>query len=357
MRSSLRQPAAPAAARRAAGAAGAPAARPPPLLAPPACSSSGRDGGASDAGIRRASYTAAGATRRGDGGASDAGARRASYAAAPAATRRGALLSLVAAPPMAATAAAAAAMLLLSSAAAAPPRAGAAVIDEDVAQRVYAGAAASVASIAVLRPDGAGGDTAEGVGTGFVWDSYGHVVTSYRCASRVTLEKSKGIVVSLGAGGPGATFSAAVVAADASADVAVLRLAGSAEALAALAPLPLGASGSLRIGQSLLALSRPPGPLPPAMSAGLMSGTNRSVPSPAGGRIYGALQTDAAVGAYGSGGPLLDSSGRVVGTISAAFGAASSGRGAGTNFALPVDSLRVSVPNLIVYGNAAGKGV
>jgi len=346
----LRQPAAaPAAAatRRRAAACAAAAARPPPQLPPPACSSSGRGDGAADAGAHGAA---------------------AAYAAAAAPTRRGALLSLVAAPPVATTAAAAAALLLRSSSAAAlllassataarPPRAGAAVIDEDVAQRVYAGAAASVASIAVLRPDGAGGDAAEGVGTGFVWDSYGHVVTSYRCASRVTLEKSRGIVVSLGAGGPGATFSASVVAADASLDVAVLRLAGSAGALAALAPLPLGASGALRIGQSLLALSRPPGDLPPAMSAGLLSGTDRSVPSPAGGRIYGALQTDASVGAYGSGGPVLDSSGRVVGTVSAAFGAAASGRGAGANFLLPIDGLRVSVPNLIVFGNAAGKGV
>ena len=68
-------------------------------------------------------------------------------------------------------------------------------------------------------------------------------------------------------------------------------------------------------------------------------------------------QTDAAISAGNSGGPLLDSAGRVVGMNTATFTQAGSGRSSGVNFALPIDLIRKTVPNLIMYGNAAGKGV
>ena len=69
------------------------------------------------------------------------------------------------------------------------------------------------------------------------------------------------------------------------------------------------------------------------------------------------MQTDAAISAGNSGGPLLDSAGRVVGMNTATFTQAGSGRSSGVNFALPIDLIRKTVPNLIMYGNAAGKGV
>lgn len=69
------------------------------------------------------------------------------------------------------------------------------------------------------------------------------------------------------------------------------------------------------------------------------------------------LQTDASINAGNSGGPLLDSFARLVGVSTASFTRAGSGRGSGVNFALPADLVREIVPNLIVYGTAAGRGV
>lgn len=69
------------------------------------------------------------------------------------------------------------------------------------------------------------------------------------------------------------------------------------------------------------------------------------------------MQTDASINAGNSGGPLLDSSGKLIGMNTATFTKAGTGRGSGVNFALPADLVREIVPNLIVYGTAAGKGV
>ena len=69
------------------------------------------------------------------------------------------------------------------------------------------------------------------------------------------------------------------------------------------------------------------------------------------------VQTDASINAGNSGGALLDSSARLIGINTATFTRQGSGRGSGVNFALPVDLLMTIVPNLIITGNANGKGV
>ena len=66
---------------------------------------------------------------------------------------------------------------------------------------------------------------------------------------------------------------------------------------------------------------------------------------------------DGSRSAGNSGGPLLDSSGRVVGVNTATFSRQGSGRGSGVNFALPIDKVRTVVPRLIVYGQAGEKRV
>ena len=68
-------------------------------------------------------------------------------------------------------------------------------------------------------------------------------------------------------------------------------------------------------------------------------------------------QTDASINAGNSGGALLDSGGRLVGINTATFTRQGTGRGSGVNFALPVDLVMTIVPNLIITGNASGKGV
>jgi hypothetical protein len=80
----------------------------------------------------------------------------------------------------------------------------------------------------------------------------------------------------------------------------------------------VGTSSDLRVGQSCYAIGNPFG-LGATLTAGLVSGLNRTIPSPAGRPITGAIQTDAAINAGNSGGPLLDSYGRLIGVSSATF--------------------------------------
>ena len=69
------------------------------------------------------------------------------------------------------------------------------------------------------------------------------------------------------------------------------------------------------------------------------------------------VQTEASINAGNSGGALLDSSARLVGINTATFTRQGTGRGSGVNFALPVDLVLKIVPNLIITGNASGKGL
>ncbi|GIL95308.1 hypothetical protein Vretimale_1365 [Volvox reticuliferus] len=168
------------------------------------------------------------------------------------------------------------------------------------------------------------------------------------------------------------TLPARVAGSDSLHDLAVLKLLPRAELSdgdggaatvpgvpPTVAPIRVAVPGDLWVGQFAYALgcvasdpSRPTW----SLSAGLVSGLQRSIPSPVGARIYGVIQTEAVVNAANSGGPLVDSLGRMVG-LNTAVGAARSGtaRGSGLSFALPVDLLLDLVPKIIVYGNPYGK--
>lgn len=232
-------------------------------------------------------------------------------------------------------------------------------MDETAAQSVFALAARSVVSINDYNNRG-GAELLEGIGTGFVWDQYGHIVTNYHVISKYVLDKSGGQSVKVilggssdGGGSSGSTYQARVIGTDALHDLAVLQIVAPKDALV---PIRVGTSGDLKVGQSVFAIGNP-SRLNKTLTAGVVSGLNRTIPAPTGTRIYGAIQTDATVNAGNSGGPLLDSFGRLVGVNTASFTRSGSGRGSGVNFALPADLVRATVPNLIVYGTAAGKGM
>eukprot|EP00882_Tetradesmus_deserticola_P027889 GHRQ01031030.1.p1 GENE.GHRQ01031030.1~~GHRQ01031030.1.p1 ORF type:complete len:181 (+),score=39.96 GHRQ01031030.1:588-1130(+) len=123
-----------------------------------------------------------------------------------------------------------------------------------------------------------------------------------------------------------------------------------------LVPIRMGTSADLKVGQAVYAVGNPYG-LDKTLTAGVVGGLNRTIVAPTGTRIYGAIQSDASVNQGNSGGPMLDSFARLVGVNTASFTRANTGRGSGVNFALPADLVREVVPNLIVYGTAAGKGV
>jgi S1-C subfamily serine protease len=118
-----------------------------------------------------------------------------------------------------------------------------------------------------------------------------------------------------------------VLASDASTDLAVLALPPQR----APEPLPLGDSGAVQPGDTVMAIGNPYG-LRRSITTGVVSAVGRRVEAPDGSRIRDAIQTDAAINPGNSGGPLLDAQGRVIGVIS-------QGRGDGIAFAVPIAAL------------------
>lgn len=183
----------------------------------------------------------------------------------------------------------------------------------------------------------------EGTGSGFVWDREGHVVTNFHVieganAARVTL-------------GDQSTWPARLVGAVAEMDIAVLQIDAPEELLH---PLPIGTSADLEVGQHVFAIGNPFG-LDHTLSTGVVSGLEREIMSIGGRPIQGVVQTDAAINPGNSGGPLLDSGGRLIGMNTAIF--SPSGASAGIGFAVPVDTISRSVPQLILHGRVIRPGL
>jgi S1-C subfamily serine protease len=183
-----------------------------------------------------------------------------------------------------------------------------------------------------------------GTGSGFVWDVHGHIVTNYHVVSggdlfRVTLAD-------------GSQWEARVIGAAPSKDLAVLRIAASEDMLV---PLPLGGSRDLRVGQRVLAIGNPFG-LDQTLTTGVVSALGRTLRSPSGRTIHDVVQTDAAINPGNSGGPLLDSHGRLIG-INTAIYETGTGAFAGIGFAVPVDTVRRLVPQLIANGHPVRPGI
>ncbi|MFP5511338.1 MAG: S1C family serine protease [Alphaproteobacteria bacterium] len=127
-------------------------------------------------------------------------------------------------------------------------------------------------------------------------------------------------------------------------DLAVLRI---DTGLDAPRPLTIGESGSLQVGQSVLAIGNPFG-LDWTLTTGIVSALDREIPTRGGATIEGLIQTDAAINPGNSGGPLIDSAGRLIGVNTAIF--SPSGSSAGIGFAVPVDTVSRVVPQLISTG-------
>jgi S1-C subfamily serine protease len=113
------------------------------------------------------------------------------------------------------------------------------------------------------------------------------------------------------------------------------------------APIAIGSSAELRVGQTVLAIGNPFG-LDHTLTTGIVSALNRSVDNESGGVIDNVIQTDAAINPGNSGGPLIDSAGRLIGINTMIY--SPSGAYAGIGFAVPVDTINRVVPRLIGYG-------
>jgi len=175
-----------------------------------------------------------------------------------------------------------------------------------------------------------------GSGSGFVWDRKGHIVTNYHViegasAARVTLDDRT-------------TWDAELVGVAPEKDLAVLRIQAPSEKLQ---PLRVGRGGELSVGQFVMAIGNPFG-LDHTMTTGVVSALGREIESRANLPIRDVVQTDAAINPGNSGGPLLDSSGALVGVNTAIF--SPSGAYAGIGFAIPADTVRWVIPDLIRHG-------
>jgi S1-C subfamily serine protease len=178
-------------------------------------------------------------------------------------------------------------------------------------------------------PRGAGG-----IGSGFVYDKEGHVITN----DHVVANSEKLVVTFL----DGRSFNAKIIGQDVFTDLAVIKVNASSDALF---PLPLGDSSKLKVGETIAAIGNPFG-LSGSMTSGIVSQLGRLLPSQDRGfQIPDIIQTDAAINPGNSGGPLLNMRGEVVGINTAIQ--SESGDFAGIGFAVPSRTVQKIVPVLI----------
>jgi len=175
-----------------------------------------------------------------------------------------------------------------------------------------------------------------GTGTGFVWDSSGHIVTNFH-----VIQEGTGARVTLA---DQSTWKATLVGAFADRDLAVLKIDAPRDKLPAI---PIGTSRDLQVGQKVYAIGNPFG-LDQTLTTGIISALNREIDSANQRTIRGVIQTDAAINPGNSGGPLIDSAGRLIGVNTAIY--SPSGANAGIGFAIPVDEVNRIVPRLIRDG-------
>ena len=180
------------------------------------------------------------------------------------------------------------------------------------------------------------GETPGSIGSGFVYDENGHVITNHH----VIDDAIKITVTFL----DGESYAAEIVGNDADLDLAVLKINARNSYLH---HLELGSSSELKVGQQVVAIGNPFG-LSGSMTTGIVSQIGRLLPQESGYSIPNVIQTDAAINPGNSGGPLLNLNGEVVGINTAIQ--SETGNFTGVGFAIPSDTVKKVVPILIRDG-------
>jgi S1-C subfamily serine protease len=240
---------------------------------------------------------------------------------------------------------------LARSLVAAEPRAvtprGDLAADEQATIELFKSASDSVAYIQTLEsvriPYQGTVQQMSGTGSGFVWDKAGHVVTNFH-----VVQGASGALVTLH---DGSQYEARHLVSYADKDLAVLTIDAPPDKLF---PVTLGSSHDLQVGQKAFAIGNPYG-LDYSLSHGIISALDREMNGVGGRRISGVIQTDAAVNPGNSGGPLLDSAGRLIGINTMIF--TESGSSAGLSFAVPADEVNRVVTQLIAKGRVTRPGL
>ena len=184
----------------------------------------------------------------------------------------------------------------------------------------------------------------QATGSGFVIDDEGHIVTNEHVVANA------GPQVAVQIGETDRSLPATVVGADASTDIALLKV-DPAQA-GGLHVLPLADASSVDVGDQVIAIGSPFG-LQSTLTSGIVSALDRQIRSPSGNAISGVIQTDAAINPGNSGGPLINGDGEVIG-VNAQI-ASSSGGSTGVGFAISVETVKQVVPQLKAGGGSSSQ--
>jgi S1-C subfamily serine protease len=176
----------------------------------------------------------------------------------------------------------------------------------------------------------------QGTGTGFIWNEEGYIVTNFHVVQQANV-----VTVTLQ---DGTSYEAVPVGSDPDKDLAVLKINVPESELS---PVILGDSSLLEVGRKVIAIGNPFG-LDTTMTVGVVSALGREIDSISRRKIRDVIQTDAAINPGNSGGPLLNSLGQLIGVNTAIF--SPSGANSGIGFAIPVNTVKRIVPELITFG-------
>jgi S1-C subfamily serine protease len=202
----------------------------------------------------------------------------------------------------------------------------------------------SVVRISTIAKSGDPNESGVKIGSGFLWDSAGHIVTNEHVVRDATI-----IWVFLASG---KDIEAEVVGIAPNHDLAVLRLKQQPDALPP--PIVIGTAKDLKVGH-LVATIGSPFALDQSFSVGVVSALKRKLPTNRGREIADIIQTSAAIYPGNSGGPLVDAAGRLVGVNTLSYAVTSSNAPLG--FAIPVDLVNRIVPELIKHGRVPTAGI
>jgi S1-C subfamily serine protease len=205
------------------------------------------------------------------------------------------------------------------------------------AEQIYKRDAPGVVQVTASDPT----QGSESLGSGFVIDKAGHIVTNFHVVRGATK-----IFVSFSGQDQ---LKGTVVGSDPSTDVAVLKIQAQASALT---PLELGNSDALRVGDSVYAIGNPFG-YTRTLTSGIVSALQRTIKAPNSLTIDNVIQTDASINHGNSGGPLLDAAGRVIGVTSQIYAENSQQGNLGIGFAVPVNTVRNIAAQIISTGKVA----
>lgn len=175
-----------------------------------------------------------------------------------------------------------------------------------------------------------------GSGSGIIFDKRGYVLTNHH-----VVEKAYKVFVSLS---DGSQYEGEVIGSDPENDLAVVKIDPQDKNLVTI---PFGTSQGLRVGQKVMAIGNPFG-YERTLTTGIVSGTGRPLKNSRGLVMQNMIQTDASINPGNSGGPLLDSKGQMIGINTMIY--SPSGGSVGIGFAVPIDTVRRVVPDLIEFG-------